>query len=64
MEYRNLGKSGLLVSVVGFGNMINHHDKDEEVNTAIIKKCIERGINFFDTAEAYGHGKSELALGR
>ena len=64
MQYRNLGKSGLQVSVIGFGNMINNKLEDEEVNTAVIKKAVESGINFFDTAEMYSNGFCESSLGR
>jgi len=63
MEYRHLGKSGLLVSSIGFGNMINY-DIDNEENVAIVKKAFDSGINFFDTAENYAAGKAELALGK
>lgn len=56
MLYRFLGKSGLEVSALGFGNMINFDPKDEETNIAIVKRAFELGINFFDTAENYGAG--------
>lgn len=48
-----MGGSGLQVSRIGFGNMINFKPEDEEVNTEIIKRCYDAGINFFDTAEKY-----------
>lgn len=64
MEYRLLGGTGLMVSAIGFGNMINYHLEDEDTNVAIIKTAYESGINFFDTAEMYGHGMAEEALGR
>ena len=64
MEYRFLGNTGLQVSLIGFGNMINYVKDDEETNTAIIKRAIELGVNFFDTAENYGAGQAEEALGR
>jgi len=51
MIYSQLGKTGLLVSRIGFGNMINFKPEDEELNIEIIKTCYEAGINFFDTAE-------------
>ena len=51
MIYNQLGRSGLQVSAIGFGNMINYKPEDEEVNVAIIKTCIDAGVNFFDTAE-------------
>jgi aryl-alcohol dehydrogenase-like predicted oxidoreductase len=64
MEYRYLGNTGLQVSAIGFGNMINFKPEDEEVNVAIVKRALELGVNFFDTAEAYQNGEAELALGR
>ena len=64
MQYRYLGNSGLLVSVLGFGNMVNCNDADEEENVKIIKRAVEMGINFFDTAEFYHFGRAETALGR
>lgn len=44
--------------------MINFQVADEETNVAIIKRAYELGVNFFDTAEIYGHGLAEEALGR
>ena len=63
MEYRYLGNSGLQVSVIGLGNMINCKPEDREVNLQIVKKAIEKGVNFIDTAEIYHHGKCETELG-
>ena len=62
MEYRYLGDSGLRVSVVGFGNWVNNLNDD--LNKECIKKALDNGINFFDTAEIYGLGKGELAFGK
>ncbi|CDW71944.1 aldo keto reductase family protein [Stylonychia lemnae] len=65
MEYRYLGKTGLKVSIISFGNMVNHWgDKPQETNDAIVAKCLEYGINFFDSAESYGGGKAEVILGQ
>ncbi|CAD8209140.1 unnamed protein product [Paramecium octaurelia] len=64
MQYNRLGNTGLLVSQLGFGNMVNFQPEDEEVNVAIIKRAYEAGINFFDTAEFYQHGEAEKQLGR
>jgi aryl-alcohol dehydrogenase-like predicted oxidoreductase len=50
MEYRYLGNSGLKVSVISFGNMINFKPENDEVDKKIIKACLDNGINFFDTA--------------
>lgn len=40
MEYVNLGKSGLKVSVISFGNMVNNKPELYEEDKAIIKKCL------------------------
>ena len=60
MEYRYLGRTGLKVSLFGFGNMVNIYGDDaQEKHDAIIAKLLDYGVNFFDTAEAYGFGKAE-----
>lgn len=65
MEYRNLGRSGLRVSVVGLGCMNFGMMNDEAGSGAIVHRALELGINFFDTADVYGQrGKSEEFLGR
>lgn len=64
MEYRHLGKSGLKVSELSFGSWITF-GSSLDLNGA--KKCIrfafENGVNFFDNAEAYATGASELLMG-
>jgi aryl-alcohol dehydrogenase-like predicted oxidoreductase len=65
MQYRNLGRSGLQVSVIGLGCMPFGMSIEEEASAAIVHRALELGINFFDTADIYGdRGKSELWLGR
>ncbi|OMJ74589.1 hypothetical protein SteCoe_26446 [Stentor coeruleus] len=75
MEYRYLGNSGLKVSLLSFGNMTTGLEvfkggKDEcnsEIeahNFELIKTCVDNGITFFDTAELYGLGVSEIILGK
>ncbi len=66
MEYRYLGNTGLRVSILSFGNMVNHLAPEPQVSTnEIVAKCIENGINFFDTAEIYsGDGLAETLLGQ
>ena len=64
MEYRYLGNTGLRVSVFGFGNMVNHIAEYPQASTnEIVQKCLDNGINFFDTAETYSNGQAELLLG-
>lgn len=64
MVYRYLGKTGLKVSVIGFGNWITGHDENAlKTQKEIIKYCWEQGVNFFDTAEVYGFGTAEKIMG-
>ena len=64
MEYRFLGNSGLKVSVLSFGNWLTNNDpKVVEKTKLIVKRCYEGGVNFFDTAEAYGKGEAERQFG-
>lgn len=65
MEYRFLGKSGLKVSVISFGNWLStYSEEQEEIHSKIIKIAYDNGVNFFDTAEAYGAGVGEEQFGR
>eukprot|EP00352_Strombidinopsis_acuminata_P006526 CAMPEP_0176378680 /NCGR_PEP_ID=MMETSP0126-20121128/29803_1 /TAXON_ID=141414 ORGANISM="Strombidinopsis acuminatum, Strain SPMC142" /NCGR_SAMPLE_ID=MMETSP0126 /ASSEMBLY_ACC=CAM_ASM_000229 /LENGTH=263 /DNA_ID=CAMNT_0017741105 /DNA_START=39 /DNA_END=830 /DNA_ORIENTATION=+ len=65
MTYRYLGNTGLKVSVLGYGNWINSdNEKAYELTRDSIKKCFEAGINYYDTAEAYGMGSAETLMGR
>jgi myo-inositol catabolism protein IolS len=70
LEYRELGKSGIKISVIGLGTWQwgsrewgwNRLYKKSDV-LAAFEKAMEFGINFIDTAEVYGRGKSEKILG-
>ncbi|MCA9961442.1 MAG: aldo/keto reductase [Anaerolineales bacterium] len=63
MEYRQLGNSGVRVSVIGMGtNQFGGPVDQAGVNTAI-DTALDLGINFIDTADVYQGGKSEEALG-
>jgi len=65
MEYRRLGPTGLKVSVLGFGNWLTSDKPDFQARTAeMIKKSYDLGVNFFDTAEVYGAGEAEIAMGK
>src|SRR5271157_5568145 len=72
MEYTKLGRTGLDVSRIclgcmsyGGGNLGNHAwSLGEEESRPFIKKALEAGINFFDTANRYSLGNSEEILGR
>ena len=63
MEHRNLGRSGLQVSLVGLGCNNFGWRCDKEQTAAVVHKALEAGITFFDTADVYGRGQSEEYLG-
>jgi aryl-alcohol dehydrogenase-like predicted oxidoreductase len=63
MEYRNLGRTGMQVSVVSLGTMLFGDRTDEATATALVERAIDAGINIFDTANIYGQGRSEEILG-
>ncbi len=64
MEYRFLGRSGLRVSALSFGSWITFGDQiDEEVAYESMKEAYDAGVNFFDNAEAYAGGQSEIMMG-
>jgi aryl-alcohol dehydrogenase-like predicted oxidoreductase len=64
MEYRRLGQSGLKVSELCLGTMTFGHGADEATARQMVDLAFDKGINFFDTANTYGGGQSELMLGR
>jgi aryl-alcohol dehydrogenase-like predicted oxidoreductase len=63
MLYRNFGRSGLKVSVISIGNMINYRPENYEEDKKIVEVSLKSGINFFDTSEIYAGGEAELQLG-
>ena len=71
MKYRTLGKTGLKVSEVGFGAWAiggnsfgnSYGPTDDKTSLEAVRKALDLGCNFFDTADAYGHGHSEELLG-
>ncbi len=64
MDYRNLGRTGVKVSPLCLGCMMFGSGADEAVSGQIIDAGLDAGINFFDTADAYGRGVSEEIVGR
>lgn len=65
MLYRRLGKSGVQVSVLSLGSWVTFGQQiGDDVAEALMKKAYESGVNFFDNAEAYANGKSELVMGK
>jgi len=67
MQKRKLGKSGLEVSALGLGCMGLSHaygqPVDKETGIALLRAAVERGVTFFDTAEAYGPFTNEALVG-
>src|SRR6266852_239292 len=67
MQKRNLGKSGLEVSAIGLGCMGLSFGYgpavDKPAGIALIRAAVERGVTFFDTAEAYGPFANEQLVG-
>ncbi|MCH8161413.1 MAG: aldo/keto reductase [Chloroflexi bacterium] len=64
MEYKNLGNSGLRVSVVGLGCNNFGRRCDQAATTAVVEKALDSGVTLFDTADVYGpRGLSEEFLG-
>ena len=67
MNYRVLGRTGLRVSEIGLGTMVHaghFGPADDQESLEAIETALERGVNFIDTSDAYGAGKSESLLGR
>ncbi|SBT45058.1 aldo/keto reductase family protein [Micromonospora auratinigra] len=65
MEFRHLGRSGLLVSEISYGNWITHGSQvEEEAATACVRAALDSGITTFDTADVYAGTKAEEVLGR
>lgn len=65
MEYRNLGKSGLQLSVLSFGSWVSFHKQiDDTIADELMGIAYDKGINFFDNAEVYALGESERMMGR
>jgi diketogulonate reductase-like aldo/keto reductase len=62
---RTLGKTGILVSILGFGSGSRFlMYADEEKALAALSRALDLGITYIDTAHSYGDGKSEERIGR
>ena len=65
MQYRRLGRSGLQVSELSLGSWVTYHN---QVDTAAAKEMLaaamDAGVNFFDNAEVYASGQSEVVMGQ
>src|SRR6266478_4070889 len=73
MKYRALGRTGLVVSEIGFGawgiggrtvGTTSYGDTDDRTSLAALRGALDAGITFFDTSSAYGNGHSEELIGQ
>jgi aryl-alcohol dehydrogenase-like predicted oxidoreductase len=65
MEYRHLGRSGLKISEIAYGNWITHGSQvEEDAAAACVAAALDEGITTFDTADVYAGTKAEEVLGR
>ncbi len=65
MEYRIMGKTGLQLSVLSLGSWITFGKQIDDFHSEkLMTLAYDNGINFFDNAEVYAHGESELMMGR
>jgi aryl-alcohol dehydrogenase-like predicted oxidoreductase len=65
MQFRRLGRSGLNVSEISYGNWITHGSQvEEDAAHACVRAALDAGITTFDTADVYANTKAESVLGR
>jgi voltage-dependent potassium channel beta subunit len=65
MQYRRLGKSGLQLSVLSLGSWLTFGKQiSDDVAEELMIKAYENGVNFFDNAEIYARGQSEIVMGK
>ncbi|MFD1148333.1 aldo/keto reductase family protein [Saccharothrix hoggarensis] len=65
MEFRRLGRSGLNISEISYGNWLTHGSQvEEDQATACVRAALDEGITTFDTADVYANTKAESVLGR
>ncbi|MGW4809622.1 aldo/keto reductase family protein [Kitasatospora sp. NPDC004272] len=65
MEFRHLGRSGLIISEIAYGNWLTHGSQvEEDTAAACIRAALDAGITTFDTADVYAETRAESVLGR
>jgi aryl-alcohol dehydrogenase-like predicted oxidoreductase len=73
MQYRSLGKTGMMVSEIGFGawgiggrtaGRTSYGDTDDRQSVEALYKALDNGVTFFDTSSVYGGGHSEVLIGK
>ena len=64
MQYRRLGRSGLKLSTLSLGSWVTYHNQvDQKAAVEMMAAAYDAGVNFFDNAEAYAGGQSEVVMG-
>ena len=64
MKYRNMGRTGLKVSEICVGTMTFGRSTDQSEASKMVSLSLDLGVNFFDTADGYSDGESEIILGK
>jgi aryl-alcohol dehydrogenase-like predicted oxidoreductase len=65
MEYRYLGRSGLKITEIVYGNWLTHGSQvEDEIATACVRSALDAGITSFDTADVYANTAAEVVLGK
>jgi aryl-alcohol dehydrogenase-like predicted oxidoreductase len=65
MEFRHLGRSGLIISEIAYGNWLTHGSQvEEDAATACVRAALDAGITTFDTADVYAETRAEAVMGR
>jgi voltage-dependent potassium channel beta subunit len=65
MEYRKFGNTGLQISALSFGSWLTFGKQIEDnISETLMAKAYDAGINFFDNAEIYARGQSEIVMGK
>src|ERR671927_1135180 len=65
MQFRHLGRSGMQISEIAYGNWITHGSQvEEEAANACVHAALDVGITTFDTADVYANTRAEEVLGR
>ena len=65
MQYRHLGRSGMMVSAISYGNWVTHGGQvGEDQAIACVRAALDEGVTTFDTADVYRLGEAESILGK
>ena len=65
MHYRRLGRTGLKLSLLSLGSWVTYHNQvDQKAAVEMMAAAYDAGVNFFDNAEAYAGGQSEIVMGQ